>query len=308
MAVMAQGLQQYFNHQWQKVDVDKAVFYTETHNYGNLFYRAIYYLREDKLQMEGFFSDAKCTKGEGALYSYYANGVTEKDCFYENNKLNGLYRAYYENGAMKDSAFYHQGKLLGTSYTWYRDGMPKDSITLQKDGSGVAVSWHQNGMPAAAGYFAAAGVHRGTWQYFHHNGKTSAREKYVQGVLVEKKYFDIDGNQDTGAVDNDRPAAFTGGDTAWKNYLSLQAIIPQGWDNFATGDITVVVNAIIDREGKLKNIFISVPFHPAFDKIALAAVTNSPQWLPAIEHHRLMETEVTLPISFTKATTAAGPQ
>jgi hypothetical protein len=55
---------------------------------------------------------------------------------------------------------------------------------------------------------------------------------------------------------------------------------------------------MIDEEGKVQNLYVSIPFHPVFDKIALRMVQESPKWLPAISHNRTVSTWFTQPVSF----------
>ncbi len=297
----AQQPGQYYNYQWQPVAVDKALFYSTTDYLGELYYRRNYYIREDKMQMDGFYKDEDCKVKQGLFYYYYPSGNIEKMCSYDKNKLAGRYISFHQNGLMKDSAYYIKGNIMGNAFSWYPDGMVKDSIEIYKDGSGASVSWHPNGQPAAGGYFAAAGKLRGTWQYFHFNGKPASREKYEKGILAGIQYFDENGNEEMDTTNTDRAVSFPGGEKEWTKFVESHAIIPAGWENIKTGDISVVVSAVIDQEGRVQDAYVSSPFHPAFDKIALNLLQSSPPWIPAIEHHRKIQKEVRLPVTFSSA-------
>ena len=176
--------------------------------------------------------------------------------------------------------------------------MKKDSVETYKDGSGAAASWHQNGKPSSAGYYAAGGKKRGTWQFFHYNGKLSALEVYDNGKLLNKRYFDENGIEEKDTINTDRELSFPGGDSAWIKYVSQYAYFPTGWDIRKTGAVVLVVSAVIDEEGKVTNAYVSSPFHPAFDAIALKIIQSSPNWIPAISHHRKIKSTVMKPISF----------
>ncbi|MEO6546688.1 MAG: hypothetical protein ABIN94_01765 [Ferruginibacter sp.] len=61
--------------------------------------------------------------------------------------------------------------------------------------------------------------------------------------------------------------------------------------------VVVVVSATIDENGKITDAFVSSPFHPAFDDIALKKTKKAPNWLPAINHHR-RKSFVSQPLTF----------
>lgn len=297
----AQRTVKYLDYLGRSVPVERASFYATTLSVNDLYYHQIFYIREDRLQMDGFFTEADCKIKQGLFYYYYPNGNIEKLCNYKKNKLNGRYVSFYENGMMKDSAYYTNGRINGYKFSWHNNGMFKDSMFIYDDGGGGSISWYRNGQPCSGGYFAAGGQPRGTWQYFHFNGKPAAKERHENGKLVEKKYYDTSGNEEQDSTNTDRVLSFPGGDAGWKKYVEDRAIIPTGWESIKTGDIVVGITAIIDHEGHVTDAFVSSPFHPAFDQLALKTITSSPPWLPAIEHHRAVDTEVVLPVSFVQA-------
>jgi hypothetical protein len=47
-----------------------------------------------------------------------------------------------------------------------------------------------------------------------------------------------------------------------------------------------------------RDIFVSAPFNPIFDRKALDILRGSPKWLPAIEHNRRVSSRIRIPISF----------
>jgi hypothetical protein len=42
----------------------------------------------------------------------------------------------------------------------------------------------------------------------------------------------------------------------------------------------------IDEEGKVQDAYVSTPFNPAFDDIALDVIKHSPAWKAAVSHNR----------------------
>jgi hypothetical protein len=70
---------------------------------------------------------------------------------------------------------------------------------------------------------------------------------------------------------------------------------------FANGDeFTVVIEAIIGEDGRVVEAQVKVPFYPAFDKIALDVVRHSPNWMPAMDHHRKVRCTILQPVTFSQ--------
>ncbi|MCW3092134.1 MAG: hypothetical protein JWP81_3203 [Ferruginibacter sp.] len=294
----AQRVEQYLDYQLKPVAEDRAVYFSITDIAGDRFHRRIFYIREDRLQRDGYYADSKCTVKEGEFFYFYPDRNLEMTCNFSKNKLHGMYLSFHNNGMLKDSVHYEKGKPVGYSFGLHANGMYKDSTVINEDGSGVAISWYENGMPSAAGYFAAGRKQRGTWQYFHKNGHPSARELYDEGKLLERKYYDEQGQQQTDTTSTDHALSFTGGEGAWPRYVAVNAKIPEGWDLPAGDSVVLMVSAVIDEEGKVTNAYVSAPYHPAFDKIALQLMIASPPWIPAVDHHRKIKTTLKVPITF----------
>jgi hypothetical protein len=100
---------------------------------------------------------------------------------------------------------------------------------------------------------------------------------YKDGVLMNKQYFDEQGNA-TDTANKDRPASFPGGQKAWVNYLGKKLYFPTQYKLVNADKAIVVVDAVIDEEGNVTDVTVSTPFHPAFDKIAVEVVRKSPKW------------------------------
>ena len=81
-------------------------------------------------------------------------------------------------------------------------------------------------------------------------------------------------------------------------YLTKHAYFPNGFQIVNSDAVVVIVTAMIDENGKVNNAYVSAPFHPAFDEIALKAMRLAPDWKPAIEHHRKIKSYVSQPITF----------
>ncbi|NJO25314.1 MAG: TonB family protein [Bacteroidia bacterium] len=115
----------------------------------------------------------------------------------------------------------------------------------------------------------------------------------------QKIFYNEDGASHTDTLKANRDAEFkNGGLKGWGNYLHKQVYWPEGY-RFSKGNMAVVVVALtINEEGKPEDVFVVVPFHPQFDKIALRAVSSSPAWNPAMANNRKVKQRLRQPVTF----------
>jgi TonB family protein len=284
--IEAQIIEKYFDFQWKECPANEARFYAMIQHTDSGWVRHDYFLREKKLQMKGKYADSSCKISEGYFYFFHANGVLQSAGRYVNNKKQGLWIGFHSNKAMSDSTVYENGEKTGTSLQWYNNGYMSDSTVLKDDGSSVSVSWFDDGSVSSAGRYNFQNKYHGKWQFFHLNGKLSAVEVYDNGKLVDRKYFSEDGSPMADTTDKTKAAEFTGGIKKWMQYLNKNLYFPPNYQ-FVNGDKAgVVVSFTIDESGKVTDVDIATPFHPAFDDIALRVFKSSPKWIPAMDHNR----------------------
>jgi len=297
----SQKIERYYDFRWHDTTSLNARFYSLMVKTDSGWHRKDYFLHSFALQMEGLYKDSACKIQSGSFKYYHSNRIPESIGVYRDGKKQGLWLSYYSNGVLKDSTVYDNGNPVGIGLGWYRDGYPSDSTNYNPDGSGVEVSWFDNGNPAAAGRFAPGYKKYGKWQYFYKSGSLSAIEIYERnGTLLDKQYMDLKGAPVTDTTNKTRSAEFPGGLKAWAKYLGKALYFPDQY-KFTNGDqAAVVVDAVIDEEGKVVEAEVSIPFYPAFDKIALEAVRKSPAWKPAFDHNRTVRYEIRQPVIFSQ--------
>jgi len=294
----AQKIEKYYDYSWKECDLSSARFYAHIEKTDSGWHRSDYFIHERKLQMDGTFEDADCKVSNGRFYYFHANGVIESTGNYVHGKREGLWLRNHSNGMMSDSTVYLNGRPFGTAMSWYENGYLHDSAAWNEDGSGVEVSWFDNGIPSSAGRYGAGQKETGKWQFFHSNGNLSASENYVNGVLTDKQYFDEQGNKINNTTSNDRDAVFKGGLKAWQKYLTKQLYFPSEYKIVNSDKAVVVISYIIDEDGNVTNVFVSTPFYPQFDKIAENVIKKSPQWIPAMKHNRRIKYYLSQPVVF----------
>lgn len=300
-AVYSQKVERYFDYHWHDTSAANARFYSLTEKTDSGWRRKDYYLRSLTLQMEGLYKDSACKIPSGNFRYYHPTRIPESIGAYQDGKKQGVWLRYYSNGMIRDSMVYDNDNPVGVCLSWHRNGYPSDSASYNSDGSGIQVFWFDNGLPAAAGRYAPGYKKYGKWQYFYKEGGLSATEIYnQQGVLQDKQYFDAKGAPVADTTNKDRDAAFPGGLQAWNKYLAKTLYFPDQY-TFTNGDqAAVVVEATIDEDGQVTNVEVVIPFYPAFDKIAVEAVRDSPKWIPAFQHNRNVRHEIRQPVIFSQ--------
>jgi len=294
-----QKIEQYFDYAWRPTtDPGRSRYYSIIQKEDTLWHREDYYLREKKLQMNGTYKDRETKVAQGAFMYFHANGILDMKGNYVNGKKNGLWLSFYDDGSMKDSIVYDNGEPIGTALSWHRNGYIYDSSVYNKDGSGITVQWFDNGLPSVAGMNIAGRKQNGKWKYYHRNGQMSSVEIYDAGKLIAKEYYDESGKPIKDTTSKDSDPKFPGGIKAWKRYLEKNLSFPEQYKITGSDQAVVVVAWMIDEEGNVQDVHVTDPFHPAFDKIAVDAISDSPKWSPCISHNRKIKFYYKQPLTF----------
>ena len=294
----AQTIQKFYDYSWKPCQESDARFVAYITKTDSGYVRKDYFLHSKKLQMSGKYGDADCKLHDGYFYYFHANGVLESSGQYSNGKKNGLWLSYHHNGMMSDSSVYTAGNAVGISMSWHLNGYNADSTVRATDGSGLSVSWFDNGSPSSAGRYVAGGQKHGSWVYYHNNGQKSAVESYEQGKLVKAVYYDEDGKLQDTKNRKDADASFAGGAEGWGRYILKKIYFPDRF-KFVNGDkAVVVVSFVVDEAGNVGDVVVTTPFYPAFDKIAASAIAEAPKWKPAIQYNRRVKRSFRQPVTF----------
>jgi antitoxin component YwqK of YwqJK toxin-antitoxin module len=294
----AQKTEKFYDYKWKECTLSDARFYSVITNTDSSYYRTDYYIKEGRIQMTGNYSDSLCKIKNGNFAFYYANNIPESYGKYIQNKKDGIWLSFHNNGIMKDSTVYLDGKQIGKSLSWYSNSYPSDSTVLNKDRSGVHVSWFDNGVPSEAGRYAADMKQQGKWKYFHKNGNVSSIETYDKSKLIDRQYFDENGELITDTTCTDRQAQFNGGIEAWLKYISKHIYFPTGYKIINADAATVVVTFTVNEDGEIENVYTSTPFDKVFNSIAEKAIRKSPKWIPGMEHNRRIKYTFSQAINF----------
>lgn len=298
-SLTAQQLEKFYDMKWKECEPVQARYYSSMVKTDSGWNRADYYVQEKKLYRKGLYADTGSKSENGHFAYYHPNGRLQRTGRFAHHKKEGLWMGYHKNGRLADSAVYKNDLICGTKLAWNDTGVLIDSTVLDKDGAGTAVSWYSDRKLAATGTYSEGKKENGTWVYYHSNGNKSSVEEYEKGKLVIKKYFDESGLALVDTTNTERDASFPGGAGAWRKYLEKNLKLPEGYKIEHSDRATVVIDFIVDTEGNIQEAYTSIPFHPAFDQIALSIVRNSPKWNPATDkHNRKVKVYRRQPVTF----------
>jgi hypothetical protein len=295
-----QKIEHYYTYQWHDTDAAHSRFYSVTVPTDSGWHRVDYYVHGPSLQMEGWYDDSACKIPNGKFTYVYPDRKIESRGYYLHGRKEGLWLRYHYNGTLADSTVFAEGRPIGTSLGYYPNGMSADSCVYRSDGSGVEVQWFSNGNPSSAGVLAPDFKKHGKWQFFHENGKLSALETYDHGQLVDRHYFDETGIALTDTTNHDRNPSFKGKEGAWTSYLNNHLYWPTAYKIANSDQAALVITYTIDENGSPKDSFVSTPFYPAFEKVAITAIRSAPKWQPAIDHNRRVEHQFRQPVIFSQ--------
>lgn len=284
ISAVAQQTETFYDADWKPCDELRARFVSYVKKTDTGWLQTDYYLGNKQVQMIAFYADENRKLKKGIVTWYHPNGVVSATGRYLNNKRYGVCYSFHSNGMMKDSAFFDDDKLKGTEIRWYSSGAISDSITVINDSVMVSISWFENGNPSSAGFYLH-GNKTGTWKYFHSNGKVSCIEKVVKGTATNTGYFNEEGDPEKLGIEG-KDAEFKGGQSGWIKKIESKLYWPDGY-KFENGNMaSTVIDIMLDENGKIMNAEVVVPFHPAFDKIALNAIKYAGNWMPAYSKNR----------------------
>ena len=285
----AQKMEKFYDYRWNECKSNEARFYSLIVKTDSGYCRKDIFIRERKLQMLGNYQDSLLQIRSGKFYFFHSNGTPLAVGRFVNDKKDGLWLAFHNNKVLRDSIVYRSGRQIGVSLSWHPNGVLSDSVYTDEDGSGFAVSWFDNGSISSRGKYSAGHKQEGLWKYYHKNGKISSLETYHESFLIDKKYFDEEGVQMNDTTNHDRPARYSNTISEWMNYLAKNIYFPFNQKIINGDKAVVVVTFTVNEDGMVENVYASTPFSEKFDRIAVQAIKDSPQWYSAIDHNRAIK-------------------
>lgn len=236
---------------------------------------------------------------EGIFTFYHPNKQISSRGFYQKGKRVGLHRTYHENGAKKDSTFYLAEAIGGNSYSWYHGGKLQNVMTLDSMGteSGSSISYFENGNVSSKGTYLAGLKKNGLWTYYHENGNKASEVNYILDKINSKKCFNEAGEEQVDCQ-MEVQTEFPGGLNKFNKYMSKKIKWPPNYILTKAGKARVIVGFTVSKTGKITDIKVVQSFHEEFDKMAVKAIKEMPDWVPAKQYNRSVSVNFMLPVNF----------
>jgi antitoxin component YwqK of YwqJK toxin-antitoxin module len=298
LSALAQKTETFYDYNWKPCTVEKARFYSTLEKTDSGWFRHDYFINSRKLQMQALYKDSTCKIQNGYCIYFHANGNVSTIGRRVNNKNDDVCVQYYSNGMMADSATYKDGMSVGCRITWHRNGYMSDSIRHVNDSMDIHIGWFDDGSLSFSGYWLRGNKH-GKWKYYHRNGNLAGNEIFDRGKVIRKDFFGEDNTPQPDTSKANSEASFKkGGIEGWRKYLADNSYWPAGLQLANTNAVTIGVEFTINEEGKPEEIEAYIPFHNAFDKIAIGIIRKSPAWKPAMQHNRKVKQRFRQPVTF----------
>lgn len=170
--------------------------------------------------------------------------------------------------------------------------------------NGKCTYYNSNGFRDSTGRYAN-GLRDGKW-YFLYNEYTRVKE-YEKGVLVKDTSFSI--SRDSVFVAYKQPvreesfaatgleSGFKGGKQGWAKFLNRNIVYPKrAADAHISG--MVVLQFVVDEDGKVLNPEIERSVEYSLDEEALRVIKKSPDWLPALKDEKFVRSYKKQPIIY----------
>lgn len=125
---------------------------------------------------------------------------------------------------------------------------------------------------------------------YDQNGDTLWTETYDHSHLVSSKSYGL-------FAKIEMESKFPGGDAGWRRYLSENFVYPQKAIRKKIQG-TVIVQFIVDKEGKVTDVQVVKPVDPLLDAAAIQLIKSSPDWTPAVQNGRNVKSYKKQPIVF----------
>lgn len=229
---------------------------------------------QDTLFLDGQFKEVATLAAAQYLEIKKCNAAEPNRCIVARQRSNGEYLS------LERFLDYEKGIRHGSSRYWYDGNQVYGEINYDH------------------------GLKHGNETTYYPNGKTRRVLVWAQDSIVSGSFFNDDGStrtevfkEDLASAELQVPPSFPGGEAALMQFIFRQiSYPPAARDNNIQG--VVVVDFVVERDGRIGRTEVLKPVHPALDKEALRIVKQFPNWTPGMVNHFPVPVHYTLPIRF----------
>ena len=258
----------------------KISYLSKIEKVDSLWHWQLFHRSDGSLYQAGYYKDKTHNIPHGKVYKYHFNKALHEVAEYANGVKEGVTFCFDLMGRLTDSIYYQNGKIKGIAYKWHTNGMIADSAHFDGNGNGTIISWDENGMLRAAGYYVNDTSKQGRWKYYHPNGIVHAIEDYKDGAVTSVSCFNDKGEplKDCSSIE----AAYKGGAYEWARFVqrNLNANVPI--DNRAPkGYYTVIIQFVVGLDGSLSEFKPLTNHGYGMEEEVMRILKSSGPWEPA---------------------------
>jgi TonB family protein len=278
----------------------------------------ISYLENGSKRSDQKYNDDKL---DGPSIFYYESGSIKAKKYYEEGLINGLSIFYYENGNIEEKEYFKEGKEIGDDSAWYATG-ELWWVAHYIDGkrTGQSFVWYENHKVKWSWNYKNGKLHGKQFSYFKtdslesvdeyndgkqvgkfviywENNKLKRQELHEDDSLIAGKCYDTTGHEIAFYKYAEMPV-FPGGESALMTFLRMHIHYPaSAVENDIQG--RVIVDFVVDKNGKIQDVNISKGVYPSLDKEAIRVVKSMPDWIPGKQDGNTVNVSYKVPIKFT---------
>ena len=284
----------YYDHSWKEVDAPRAVYYSVAFRTEHYWTRYDFYSDINKLQMKGYYIDDKLEIKEGPFVFYHRNGIVQSKGSYVNGKHHGPWISWDKQGRLLDSSMYKNG-VVEKRTVYYPEGSLSEITGINSSGKIESRGFKPNGSLKYEGILKN-GKKEGEWTFYLEDGKQLVQ--FVEDSVLNFECFDSGGKKSADCIYY-QEAQLPGGFKKWQTYLTnaYPKYLPKAFFEGKLSGI-ILVDFLIDTDGKIKDVSIRHSSEPALNDAALRIIRTSPRWEPAIQNNQKVKSWHTQPFTF----------
>ena len=272
-----------YNANWEVITSGTAYYTGKAWKEGNKWHKQDFYANE-KIQMDGVYSDAEFKIKDGQFTYYHTNGQVSQSEFYINNKRQGKALSFTEKGKKISEGNYKNDLLVDSSIVWFEDGKPSSIRVADQQGNGKESDYYNNGTLKTSGKIEA-GKRTSNWIVNDSNGVKIMELQYVLDSLTTTTCIDATGKPIGGFCIYERAAQFKGGANGWRRFLEQNLEYPNYAQKKGIQGV-VRVQFLVNKLGDVSDFAIITSPHESLSKEVLRLMSLSPRWQPAIQFNQ----------------------
>ena len=165
---------------------------------------------------------------------------------------------------------------------------------------GSCLYFNKKGKVDSSGDFSD-NLQNGSWYYINSKGKAFLQKDFRMGQVIATKDLMIPKeerkNKNKNEEDIEVESDFPGGVRGWSVYLNKNIQYPERAENVHK-EGEVIVQFIVDTEGKVNKAEVVQSIEYSLDQEALRIIKESPQWIPASINGKKVKSYKKQPITF----------